>query len=148
MRYTGQTGGAKKTWLFDPSTAENIGAIRDALVHNDEYFFEDDGTTTLAIVMDRILDDLPEDIGEAVRLVHLEGRSFRAAGRILGVDHKTIKSRVEKGVDAMRKRLVDSVWIAEMLRGYLPSDELKNGKLSGNAVNSVIRTLRKEENNE
>lgn len=72
MRYTGQTGGAKKTWLFDPSTAENIGAIRDALVHNDEYFFEDDGTTTLAIVMDRILDDLPEDIGRPFGLFILK----------------------------------------------------------------------------
>jgi len=145
MQNIGQTGGAKKTWLFDPATAESIGVIRDALVHNDQYFFEDDGMTTLAIVMDRILDDLPEDIGEAVRLVHLEGRSYRAAGRILDVDHKTVKSRVEKGIAAMRKRLVDSVWVAEMLKGYLPADEVANIKLSGqNTVDKLIKTIGKD----
>lgn len=141
MQHIGQTGGAKKTWLFDPATVENISAIRDALVHEDKYFFEDDGMTTLAMVMDKILDDLPEEIGEAVRLVHLEGRSLRAAGRILGADHKTVKSRVEKGIEAMRKRLVDSVWIAEMLRGYLPSDEIVDNKLGGRNISNIIKTL-------
>lgn len=143
----GQTGGQKKTWLFDPSTVEHVGVLRDALIHNDEYFFEDEGTPTLGMVMDRILDELPEDISESVRLVHLEGRSLRAAGRILNIDHKTVKSRVDKGVAAMRKRLTDSVWIAEMLRGYLPAEEVKQQPLDVQTnVAEVIKSLKKESN--
>lgn len=143
--HVGQTGGQKKTWLFDPSTVEHIGVLRDALVHYDEYFFETEGTTTLGMVMDKILDDLPEEIAEPVRLVHLEGRSLRAAGRILGIDHKTVKARVDKGVDAMRQRLTDSVWIAEMLRGYLPSEELNNKALAPQEdVANVIKSLKKD----
>lgn len=147
--HVGQTGGQKKTWLFDPSTVEHIGVLRDALVHYDEYFFETEGTTTLGMVMDKILDDLPEEIAEPVRLVHLEGRSLRAAGRILGVDHKTVKARVEKGVAAMRQRLTDSVWIAEMLRGYLPKDTLLPPVPSPqDTVVEVIKSLKKEEKHE
>jgi DNA-directed RNA polymerase specialized sigma24 family protein len=137
-----QTGGDRKTWSFDPSEVENLAPIRDALVHYDEYFFEDQGMSTLAIVMDKILDDLPHDLAEAVRLVHLRGKSFRAAAKIIGVDHKTVKARVSKGVDLMRKRLTDSVWIAEMLRGYLPADELKNEAVQGSSkVANVIKSL-------
>jgi DNA-directed RNA polymerase specialized sigma24 family protein len=145
--HVGQTGGQKKTWLFDPSTVEHVGVLRDALIHHDEYFFEDEGTPTLGMVMDRILDELPEDISESVRLVHLEGRSLRAAGRILNIDHKTVKSRVDKGVEAMRKRLTDSVWIAEMLRGYLPAEEVKQQPLDVQTnVAEVIKSLKKESN--
>ena len=147
--HVGQTGGAKKTWLFDPAMVEHIGVLRDALVHYDEYFFEQEGTTTLGMVMDKILEELPEEISEAVMLVHLEGRSLRAAGRIMGVDHKTVKSRVEKGIAAMRKRLTDSVWIAEMLRGYIPDDELKQSSVSATPnVAQVIKSLNKGETNE
>jgi len=143
-----QTGGSKKNWSFDPATAESIGPIRDALVHNDVYFEEDpEGASTLAIVLDRILEELPEDLRTPVQLVHLEGKSFRAAAKILGVDHKTVKSRVDRGVEILKKRLVDSVWIAEMLRGYIPKDEiLEQRKPQGEKVANILNTLKR--NNE
>jgi DNA-directed RNA polymerase specialized sigma24 family protein len=142
-----QTGGSKKTWVFDPASLEEIGPIRDALVHHDVYFDEDEGMTTLAIVMDKILDDLPPDLAEAVRLVHLNGSSFRSAAKIIGVDHKTVKARVVRGVDLMRQRLTDSVWIAEMLRGYLPADEIARARtVRGESVSRIIKTM--EDNDE
>lgn len=140
-RHAMQTGGSKKTWSFDPADVENLGPIRDALVHEDVYFFEEQGMTTLAIVMDKILDDLPLELADAVRLVHLKNMSLRGAARILKVDHKTVKARVEKGVVLMRQRLTDSVWIAEMLRGYIPRDELISKPIEKNNVSDIIKTL-------
>jgi DNA-directed RNA polymerase specialized sigma24 family protein len=138
-----QTGGSRKTWLFDTNEAELIGPIRDQLVHHDAYFSEEYDTNTLAIVMDHVLEDLPEEQAECVKLVYLEGRSLREAGRTLGIDHKTVKSRAAKGVEAMRARLVDSVWIAEMLRGYIPADELQSSAASSTSkVADIIGSLK------
>jgi hypothetical protein len=144
-----QTGGSKKHWSFDPSMVESITPIRDALIHEDVYFEEDpSGLSTLAIVLDKILEDLPEELQLPVRLVHLEGKSFRAAAKIIGVDHKTVKARIERGVDILRARLVDSVWIAEMLRGYIPKDEiLSERRPQGNKVSTILNGL-KENGNE
>jgi DNA-directed RNA polymerase specialized sigma24 family protein len=139
-----QTGGAKKTWSFDPAQLEDMSPIRDALTARsaeEEFLDEDQGMTTLAIVMDKILDDLPQDLADAVRLVHLRGMSLRSAAKVLKVDHKTVKSRVGKGVDLMRKRLTDSVWIAEMLRGYIPRDEITNTPVEKNNIAQIMKTL-------
>lgn len=144
-----QTGGSKKTWSFDPADVDNLGPIRDALVHEDVYFFEEEEMTTLAIVMDKILDDLPKDLADAVRLVHLKGMSLRSAAKVLQVDHKTVKARVTKGIALMKTRLTDSVWIAEMLRGYLPADEIMAASTpEGNNVRDIIKTLIQRDNNE
>lgn len=140
-----QTGGDRRTWLFDSAEVEAgmIPSIQEKLIHNDEYFFEDPQENTLAKVMDRILDDLPDHLADAVRLVHLRGKSLRAAAKIIGVDHKTVKARVEKGVELMRKRLTDSVWIAEMLRGYIPRDEVTEKPIQGNGkVVDVLKSMR------
>lgn len=144
-----QTGGDRKTWVFDPSQVEQIAPIREQLTARsaeDEYLDEEYGTNTLALVMDKVLDDLPKDIADAVRLVHLKGMSLRSAAKILGVDHKTIKARVTKGVDMMRKRLVDSVWIAEMLAGYIPKDEYVPLMPTGNKVSDILKTLKESTN--
>lgn len=139
-----QTGGSKKTWSFDPAHIEEMSPIRNALTvqsAEDEFFQDDQSMNTLAIVMDKILDDLPQDLAAAVRLVHLKGMSLRGAAKTLKVDHKTVKSRVEKGVALMRTRLTDSVWIAEMLRGYLPADEITSSPIEKNNVAQIIKTL-------
>ena len=139
-----QTGGAKKTWSFDPSHLEDMSPIRDALTARsaeEEYLDEDQGMTTLAIVMDKILDDLPPDLADAVRLVHLRGMSLRGAARTLKVDHKTVKARVTKGVAMLRTRLTDSVWIAEMLKGYIPKDLINDTPVEKNSIAQIIKTL-------
>lgn len=151
MRYQGQTGGSKKNWSFDPAAAESIAPIRDALVARsaeDEYLNEDpDNHTTLAIVMDKILDDLPVELQAPVRLIHLEGKSHRAAARILGIDHKTVKARADRGVIMLKARLVDSLWVAEMLRGYIPKDEiLAAQRPQGERVADILTTLKRGTN--
>ena len=96
-------------------------------------------------MIDKILDDLPTDIAHAVRLVHLKGFSLRAAGKITGVDHKTVKARAVKGVEMMRKRLVDSVWVAEMLKGHIPANEVNDTRVQGNDVQKILQSLKDDD---
>jgi DNA-directed RNA polymerase specialized sigma24 family protein len=125
-----RTGGADRHWLFDHSDVESIPTINNHLVHYDEYFVEEDGyESTLAIILDKMLDDLPEDLRGPVSLVHLSGVSYRSAGRTLNLDHKTVKSRAEKGIEVLRSRLKDTAWIASLLDGMIP-DEQEPEKLS------------------
>ena len=141
-RYVGQTGGDRKHWLFDPSQAESISPIMNKLVYEDTYFEGEDAEDTLMKVLDRLLDELPEDQKLAVRAVYLTGMTLRAAARSLGVDHKTVKLRAEKGVEALRQRLTDTAWIADMLAGRIPADEAPSRKLSSETILlDVLRAL-------
>ena len=141
-QYKGQTGGARKHWLFDPSRAEGISPIMEKLVHVDVYFDSDEDMETVIIkVLDSLLDELPEDQRLAVRAVYLTGMTLRAAARSLGVDHKTVKLRAAKGVEAMRQRLTDTAWIADMLAGAIPVSEVPTRKLS--SADGMMGVLRK-----
>jgi DNA-directed RNA polymerase specialized sigma24 family protein len=141
-----QTGGAKRTWLLDPSEYESVGQVREKLIHHDTYFEEEeDGASTLSIVLDRILADLDPMLAEPVRLVYLEGQSYRAASRVLGIDHKTVKARANRGLAEMRSRLTETAWVASMLKGFLPDDDdvvdLSPDVAPANAVADVLKTL-------
>lgn len=139
-----QTGGSKKNWSFGHDEIDAIPAIRDALVHHDTYFFEGPAEdTTLSIVLDRLLADLPAEQAEPIKLVYLEGRSLREAAIVLGVDHKTVRSRANKGIEALKKRLVDSMWVASMLRPYIPKDEITADEALGkNDIATILDTLK------
>jgi DNA-directed RNA polymerase specialized sigma24 family protein len=136
-----RTGGADRHWLFDSNDVESIPTISNALVHYDTYFEEErDYETTLAIVLDKLLDNLPEELRSPVSLVYLSGVSYRSAGRTLGLDHKTVKLRADKGIKALRDRLKDTAWIATLLDGSLP-DEYEEEKISSDE--SVLQILNK-----
>jgi DNA-directed RNA polymerase specialized sigma24 family protein len=138
-----QTGGDKRAWLFSNDEVENIPAIQNQLIHHDKYFEEEDETeNTLAIILDKILADLPDDIADCVRLVYLEGHSYRLCSRMLGIDHKTVKARAERGIEHLRERLLDSIWMSEMLRGYIPEDEIRTQPAATPAaISHILRTL-------
>jgi hypothetical protein len=137
-----RTGGPDRYWVFDPTSVEGIAPIMNKLVHHDEYFVEEYGDSTLAIVLDKMLDDLPEELRGPVSLVHLSGVSYRSAGRTLNLDHKTIKSRAEKGIAILRSRLKDTAWVAALLDGALPEDDEPETKLtSPERVVSILQSL-------
>lgn len=117
-----QTGGSSKHWLFDPQQIDSIGPILSKLVTYDVYFQEEEGQTTLQIVLDKILEELPDELEECVRLIYLAGMSQRSAARTIGVDHKTVKARADKGIKILRKRLTDTVWLASLIGNMLPLD--------------------------
>ncbi len=137
-----QTGGADRHWLFDPQSVEMISPILNKLVANDTYFENEDGATTLGIVLDKILEELPPELEEAVRLVHLAGISYRSAARTVGVDHKTIKARAERGVVILRNRLTDTIWLSSLLSGAVPEDAMVTEKVqSEESVFGVLSGL-------
>lgn len=122
-RKTMRTGGKDRHWLFDHSDVESIPTINNHLVHYDEYFVEEDGyESTLAIIIDKLLEDLPEELRLPVSLVYLSGVSYRSAGRTLNLDHKTVKSRADRGIEILRVRLKDTAWVATLLNGMLPEE--------------------------
>lgn len=136
-----RTGGPDRNWSFDPTTVESIGPIMSKLVHYDEYFAEEEGETTLAIVLDKMLEDLPEELRGPVSLVHLSGVSYRSAGRTLNLDHKTVKARAEKGIKILRSRLMDTVWVAALLDGMLPEQAELPKAASPENVAGILQSL-------
>jgi DNA-directed RNA polymerase specialized sigma24 family protein len=147
--YGYQTGGSERHWLFNPQDVDTLGPILSKLAVHDKYFSEEQGQTTLAIVLDRILEELPPELEEAVRLVHLAGVSHRSAARTVGVDHKTIKARADRGVARLRARLKDTVWLAAILSGMLPDEPEQAAKASSpDKVYTVLNGLSKARNNE
>jgi predicted DNA-binding protein (UPF0251 family) len=135
----GQTGGDRKQWSFDPTNVPE--PIAQKLTYIEQFEGDEpDYETMLAIVMDRMLADLPEEFEEAVRLLYLAGMSQHKAAEIIGVTHKTVKARAQKGLDILRKRLTDSVWLADMLQGLAPTDSQKP-LVSPDRIASVIESL-------
>ncbi|HYD98003.1 MAG TPA: sigma-70 family RNA polymerase sigma factor [Alphaproteobacteria bacterium] len=53
--------------------------------------------------LERAIDALPEDMREAVLLVGLEGLSYNDAAETLGINTGTLKSRVSRSRDLLRK---------------------------------------------
>lgn len=136
-----RTGGPDRNWVFDPTMVESIAPIMSKLVHYDEYFVEEEGDTTLAIVLDKMLEDLPEDLRGPVSLVHLSGVSYRNAGRTLGIDHKTVKARAERGINILRSRLTDTAWVAALLDGMLPEPAELPKASSPEKVAGILQSL-------
>lgn len=125
-----QSGGPDKNWIFDPQDVETIAPILEKLAVYDTYFEDVNGETTLSIVLDKILEELPPELEEAVRLVYLAGISYRSAARTVGCDHKTIKARADRGVDRLRKRLTDTVWLSSLINGMVPNGVIESPKVT------------------
>ena len=136
-----RTGGPDRHWIFDPTSVESIAPIMNKLVHYDEYFVEEEGDSTLAIVLDKMLEDLPEDLRAPVSLVYLSGVSYRNAGRTLGIDHKTVKARAERGINILRSRLTDTAWVAALLDGMLPEPAALPRASSPEKVVGILQSL-------
>lgn len=126
-------------WSFDPINIPE--PIAQKLVYNQE-FFGDEPTyeTMLAMVMNTLLEELPEQQEEAVRLLYITGLSQHKAAAIIGCSHKTVAARARKGLDAIRQRLTDSVWIAELLGDRIPSDRTVPN-VDGGDVANVLKSL-------
>lgn len=136
-----RTGGADRNWTFDPTIVESITPIMNKLVHYDEYFVEEEGDSTLAIILDKMLEDLPEELRSPVSLVYLSGISYRSAGRTLGLDHKTVKARADRGIKVLRDRLMDTAWVAALLDGMLPEQAELPRAASPDKVAGILHSL-------
>ena len=136
-----RTGGRDRNWTFDPTIVESITPIMNKLVHYDEYFVEEEGESTLAIILDKMLEDLPEELRSPVSMVYLSGVSYRSAGRTLGLDHKTVKARADRGIKVLRDRLMDTAWVAALLDGMLPEQAPLPRAASPEKVAGILQSL-------
>jgi predicted DNA-binding protein (UPF0251 family) len=128
--FEGQTGGSKRHWLFDPSEVHQIPQIASKLVHYDTYFDgEPKKDDALTYILEYVLDKLPEEEAEAVRIMKIQGSTLRAAGRELGVDHKTVKARTARGVEKMKEHMKSHAWIVDIFEGRVPPSEMPQSKL-------------------
>lgn len=77
------------------------------------------GAETQARVQSALL-TLPEDLRMAVVLYDIEGQSYRDIADTLGIPEGTVKSRIHRGRQALRKELADYVRAAEARAGDSP----------------------------
>ena len=118
-----QTGGAKKHWLYDPHTIHEIPQIQSKMVHYDEYESMPSQDRIITFVLDHLVATLPPEEADAVRMMHIERMTMRAAGRELGVDHKTVGNRAARGLEKIKKKITRTPWLSDFLQGSLPEGE-------------------------
>ena len=137
-----------KSWSFDPLNVPE--PIAQKLVYNENFFGDEPSVdTVLSIVLDTLLQELPKEQEDAVRLLYIMGLSQHKAAAIIGCSHKTVKARAVKGIDTLRARLTDASWIADLLGNTIPEGRTV-GNIDGGQVTTVLSTLlerRKGESN-
>ena len=118
-----QTGGARRHWLYDPSMVHEIPQIQKELVTYDEYDSMPSQDRIITFVLDHLIDMLPPEEAEAIKMLHVERSTMRAAGRELNIDHKTVGARAKRGLNTVRRKITTTPWLADFLQGTLPEDE-------------------------
>ena len=85
--------------------------------------------TSLAMVVDRLLDHLPEGERECVHLTVVSGMTLGEAARMLewvlpsgDTDRKKVARHVERGLDQMRVWLTSAPWIRALVGELLPQE--------------------------
>ena len=110
-----QTGTDLRAWLFTIMHNQYVNIVRRAM--RDESAVDINQLTSSLIAttdptasrqlheLDRALACLREEQREVILLVGLEGMSYEAAAQILNVPVGTVRSRLSRGRDALRKLL-------------------------------------------
>ena len=111
-----QTGTDIRAWLFTIMHNQYVNMVRRAM--RDEAAVDIDQLSPSLVAttdptasrqlheLERALDGLREEQREVILLVGLEGMSYEAAAQILSVPVGTVRSRLSRGRDALR-RLMD-----------------------------------------
>lgn len=105
-----------RPWLFALVRHKAIDVFRsrsyalnrefpDETVGSDEEATERTESAAHAIDAARLLDRLPADYRDALRLTKIEGFSVQEAAERLGVSSSAIKSRVSRGIQKIRREL-------------------------------------------
>src|SRR5271154_3211896 len=102
-----------RAWLFTIMHNQNVNEIRHAMRDGGAVGITDCSATLIATTdptasrqlreLDHALGQLPEDQRQVILLVGLEGMSYEEAAAILYVPVGTIRSRLSRGRDALRK---------------------------------------------
>jgi len=108
-----QPGTDLRAWLFTIMHNQNVNQIRHAIRDSATVNLETCSQSLVATTdptasrqlreLERALGQLPEDQRQVILLVGLEGMSYEQAAAILQVPVGTIRSRLSRGRDALRK---------------------------------------------
>ena len=111
-----QTGTDLRAWLFTIMHNQNVNIVRRAMRDESAADINQLASSLVAITdptasrqlheLDRALACLREEHREVILLVGLEGMSYEAAAQILSVPVGTVRSRLSRGRDVLR-RLMD-----------------------------------------
>jgi RNA polymerase sigma-70 factor, ECF subfamily len=111
-----QTGTDIRAWLFTIMHNQYVNMVRRAMREEAIVDIEQMSSSLVATTdptasrqlreLERALGHLPQDQREVILLVGLEGMSYEAAAEILSVPVGTVRSRLSRGRNALR-RLMD-----------------------------------------
>ena len=110
-----QTGTDIRAWLFTIMHNHYVNMVRRAMRDEATIDIEQMSSSLVAVTdptassqlreLDHALARLPGEQREVILLVGLEGMSYETAAQVLGVPVGTVRSRLSRGRDALRKLL-------------------------------------------
>jgi len=114
-RHLWQMGTDLRAWLFTIMHNQHVNLVRRAVRDETAIDIEQVSTSLVAISdptasrqlheLERALGCLPEEQRAVILLVGLEGMSYEAAAQILNVPIGTVRSRLSRGRDELRRLL-------------------------------------------
>lgn len=123
---------------LDPSWFK-AGPIGAQTAHTDEYFVGEEKPSVLAVVMQRLVDRLPERQRDAIEAVSIGGYSYRQAAELLDTYPKAVWRWEKRGIEQILRWLKGSPWMLEMLATHLPFDMVEpDGGLTPAALEDVL----------
>jgi hypothetical protein len=124
---------------FDPLRADS-GVLAPHLSTEDTYFATDEGEDTFALIIERILADLPERQRACVEMCAMKGMEYAEVGRLLKCADQTARRETLRGLDKIRKALAETPWA----RGFtyrIPTDEQPEGVVATADFGTVLAGL-------
>jgi RNA polymerase sigma-70 factor (ECF subfamily) len=108
-----EPGTNMRAWLFTIMHNQNVNAVRSAMREGMTVEIEEQSSNLVATTdptsarqlheLDRALAQIPEEQRQVILLVGLEGMSYEDSAAILHIPVGTVRSRLSRGRDALRK---------------------------------------------
>ena len=107
---------------YDPSRSDS-GVLAGDLSYTDEYFVNEPSEDASSLVLDTLLQELPDRQRSAIELCIIGQVSYAEAGRMMGCSDQTMRRETMRAIKVLRERLEGTPWLAAILdRSYLPTD--------------------------
>jgi len=133
---------AQETPIESMMAGEREFSGEDRLVDPGESPFEEFAHTEVREAVDQALQQVPEPYRTALILRDLEEMSYEEIADVLAISLGTVKSRITRGRDALRKKLAGYVREVGPELGLLVPDHVRNFVHDNERRNGTIQNLR------
>lgn len=101
--------------------------------------FPSESLDVISLVLDRLVERLPEPERTCVSMCVMKGATYREAAEILTADRrakkpdappvhrKTAHRWAQRGLDQIRTWLLDTAWLRELMAGHIPDQPTPDG---------------------